>query len=176
MLTFQFLNINIDIKMDVRDMSAFQSGSFVAVIDKGTSTFHRFSSITPSLAIYLSFFKNSVEIPTHYLFCNLCFGGSTILANHVLIFLVCFFRNFGLSSGEWFSSLSLDCFQSNMIATIMVKHLLQCGHNSRENAAKMLEEVDRYNCINIPLDIFTFVIYSFKLLLLLDLFTYWSSW
>lgn len=59
--------------MDVRDMSAFESGSFVAVIDKGTFTFHLFLSITHSLAIYLSLVKNSVEIHTHYFFCNLYF-------------------------------------------------------------------------------------------------------
>jgi EEF1A lysine methyltransferase 4 len=32
--------IGTDIKMDVRDMSHFQSGSFDAVIDKGTIVYH----------------------------------------------------------------------------------------------------------------------------------------
>lgn len=56
---FQFLNIDIDLKMDVRNMSAFQSDSFVAVIDKGTFTFQiLFLNITPSFAIYLSFINS----------------------------------------------------------------------------------------------------------------------
>lgn len=33
---YVILNICIDIKMDVRDMSDFESGSFDAVIDKGS--------------------------------------------------------------------------------------------------------------------------------------------
>lgn len=33
-------------KMDVRDMSAFESGSFGSVIDKGVLIFHRFCFIS----------------------------------------------------------------------------------------------------------------------------------
>jgi len=34
-----FFDYLVDIKMDVRDMKGFESGSFDAVIDKGTNSF-----------------------------------------------------------------------------------------------------------------------------------------
>lgn len=91
-------------------MSAFQTGSFDAVVDKGTS-----------FTQYLSYYYNRKP------------GAN--------IFWCAVSRNSGLSFGEFFK---LYCRNSLIDLILMVKLSLQCGHNSRENAVKMLEEVERY--------------------------------
>lgn len=50
---YVILNVWIDIRMDVRDMSGFESGSFDAVIDKGTlsSSCSGFYSTLPTFSI-----------------------------------------------------------------------------------------------------------------------------
>ncbi|KAK3418150.1 hypothetical protein EUGRSUZ_H04109 [Eucalyptus grandis] len=80
-------------KMDVREMSGFDSHSFNAVIDKGTPLITSFDMIFPLIVPVMSLVKLSADF--------------------------------------------VSCAVPGTLDSLL------CGHNSRQNAAKMLEEVGR---------------------------------
>lgn len=134
-----FLNNQADKNMDVRDMSYFQTGSFEAVIDKGTLLTYLFDLITFCQGFIL------VEF-----FCGIWLFLLAVFVNGMLLFVclssLCFVwscRDSRLALGKLLYGY-FNAFSPQFESIWLEKNIsAQCGDNSRQNAVKMLEEVWR---------------------------------
>ncbi|OVA13545.1 Methyltransferase domain [Macleaya cordata] len=109
------------IKMDVRDMGGFESGYFDAVIDKGTALSQ--SLLYSGCFLLVSIQKFQMFIGWRFLLVGVTVRGLKKPIISIANFSFLFFLWCSMSPG------TLDS--------------IMCGHNSQENAAKMLEEVGR---------------------------------